>query len=387
MKTEEIIGQIVSECPWISREQILHKLEKEKRKTSGFISEETLLRVIAAEFGCVTMTSEQPIPSLLLRDLIPGLNNVTIVGRIMAVFSPKEFTGNRKGKLASLLVADKSSVLRVVLWNDKTSLVEPGGVNVNQVVRFSHGYTRADLSGNVEFHVGEKCEVKIDPKDVKAKDYPGINRFSTEIAELNTGQKGKRAIIIGVVKRIFPATTFERKDGTEGMVMRFVLSDRTGEVPVVAWNEKASELEKTLRVGCKLQVVNGRVKKALAKGLEVHVDDATHVGPLAQFEEFLSIADLREEQRQVNVEGEVATKPVVRDVKTAKGELLKVASFELRDKTGRVWVSMWRNHVDAAANLKIGDKITIRNGAVKRGFGDQLEISSRSTTSIDIVEP
>jgi DNA polymerase III alpha subunit len=239
----------------------------------------------------------------------------------------------------------------------------------------------------VEFHVGEKCEVEIDPKDAKAKDYPGISRFSTEIAELNRSQKGKRTSVIGVVKRIFPSTTFERKDGTQGRVMRFVLSDRTGEVPVVVWNEKACELEKTLEVGAKLQVVNGRVKKALAEGREVHVDDATHVGPLAPFEEFSSIADTREEQGQVNVEGDVATKPTVRDVRTAKGELLKVASFELRDKTGRIWVSMWRKHADSAATLKIGDKITIRNCIVKKGFGDQLEISSRSTTSIDIIEP
>lgn len=142
MKTEELIGQIVSVCPWISREQILHRLEKEKRKTGGFISEETLLRVIAAEFGCETVKSEQPMLSLSLRDLIPGLNDITIVGRILAISSPKEFAGNRKGKLASLLVADKSNVLRVVLWNDKTNLVETGGVNVGQVVRFSHGYTR-----------------------------------------------------------------------------------------------------------------------------------------------------------------------------------------------------------------------------------------------------
>ena len=387
MKAEEIIGQIVTECPWVSREQILHRLEKEKSRTSGFISDETLLRVIAAEFGCVTMESEQPIPSLLLRDLIPGLNNVTIVGRVLAVFSPKEFSGIRKGKLASLLVADKNSVLRVVLWNDKTSLVETGAINMGQVVRFSHGYTRADLSGTVEFHVGEKGEVEIDPKDAKAKDYPGIGRFSTEIAELNRGQKSKRTSIIGVVKRIFPSTAFERKDGTQGRVMRFVLSDRTGEVPVVVWNEKAGELEKTLQVGDKLQVVNGRVKKALTEGREVHVDDATHVGPLTPFEEFLSIADLREAQEQINVEGEVATKPTVRDVRTAKGELLKVTSFELRDKTGRIWVSMWRTHADSAANLKIGDKIALRNGIVKRGFDAQLEISSRSTTSIDIIEP
>jgi hypothetical protein len=168
--------------------------------------------------------------------------------------------------------------------------------------------------------------------------------------------------------------------------MRFVLDDRTGEIPVVVWNERADQLEKTLKVGDKLQVVNGRVRKALMYGMEVHVDAAAYVGALAPFDEFLSVIDLREGQSQVNVEGEVVTKPVVRDVKTVKGGLLRVASFELRDETGRIWVSAWRKNADMVASFNIGDKIVIRNGVVKRGFGDQLEISTRSVTSIEVVE-
>jgi len=154
----------------------------------------------------------------------------------------------------------------------------------------------------------------------------------------------------------------------------------------VVWNEKADELEKTLKTGDDLQVVSGKVKKAMGEGLEINVDAATYVGPLAPFDEFLNVADLREERSQVNVEGEVATKPVVRDVKTGKGEVLKLASFELKDETGGIWVSAWRKHADMTANLKIGDKIVIRNGIIKKGFGDQLEISTRNATAIDILE-
>jgi replication factor A1 len=387
MKTDEIIGQIRAACPWISTDQILNRLGKEKRKTGGFISDETLLSMIAAEFGCVISKDKKPTPSLWLADLIPGLNDVTAVGRVLVAFPPKTFGGARKGKFASVLIADKTCILRVVLWNDKAGLFERGEMKVGQVVRFSHGYTRESLGGKVELSVGEKCEVEINPKDAKAKDYPGIRRFSTEIAEVDKSHGGKRLNIVGTVRRVFPPSTFERKDGTRGRVMRFVLSDRTGEVPVVVWNEKAEELEKTLKVGDELQVVNGKSKKALAEGSEVHVDAATYVGPLAQFEEFLNVADLREERSQVNVEGEVVTKPFVRDVKTGRGEVLKLASFELRDETGGISVSAWRRHADTAANLRIGDKVVIRKGVVKKGFGDQLEISTRNATSIDVVEP
>jgi hypothetical protein len=56
----------------------------------------------------------------------------------------------------------------------------------------------------------------------------------------------------------------------------------------------------------------------------------------------------------------------------------------LRDDSGRIWVSAWRKHAEKTSNLKIGDKITIKNAYVKKGFGDQLEITTRNTTTIDV---
>jgi hypothetical protein len=61
---------------------------------------------------------------------------------------------------------------------------------------------------------------------------------------------------------------------------------------------------------------------------------------------------------------------------------LKLATFELKDETGRIWVSAWRNHADSVKDLKVGDRIVMKNVYVKRGFGEQLELSTRSTTSI-----
>jgi replication factor A1 len=132
--------------------------------------------------------------------------------------------------------------------------------------------------------------------------------------------------------------------------------------------------------------VNAKVRKALGReGLEVHVDAATHAGPLAQDEELLNIADVKDGQSGFTVEGEVATKPTLRDVKTAKGEVLKLATFELKDQTGRICVSAWRRQADVAGRLKLGDKIIVKDAYAKKGFGDQLEISTRINTSITIL--
>ena len=382
MSAEKIIEQILSRRPEISRKEILEKLEMEKRKTGGFISDETLLRMIAAEFSVEIPQDKALTPTLSIVDLIPSLNDVTLIGRVVAAFPPKAFKGNRSGKVASLLVADQSGILRVVLWNDKTSLMQSGEINVGQIIRFSHGYTKEDRSGRVELHIGEKSEIEINPQDVGAKDYPTIGKFTTKIGNISQALRNKKVNIIGTVKELFSASTFQRQDSSVGKVMRFVLAEETSEIPGVAWNEKVDELEKTLGKGVRLRIVNAKVKKGIGGSLEIHVDAETYVETLAPEEEFLKIADLREGSNIVNVEGEVVTKPILRDVKTSKGELVKLATFELKDETGRTWVSAWRMHADSVKDLKVGDKIIMKNVYVKKGFGDQLEISTRNTTSI-----
>ncbi len=384
MTAKKIIEQILATHPEISREQILERLDKEKTKTGSFISDDVLLRMIAAEFG-VEVSKEAQTPTLSIRDLVPGLNDVTVVGRVVAVFPSKTFKANKSGKVASLLIADENSILRIVLWNDKTEVIESGKVKVGQMTRFSHGYTKEDYSGRVELHLGDRSEIEINPKDVEAKDYPSISKFTTKIGEVSRTLKNRKVNVRGTVKKLFPASTFERRDSSSGKVMRFIFADETGEIPVVVWNEKVDELEETLRKDVKLQLVNARAKKTINKGLEIHVNSQTYVEANTPTEEFLKIADLREGLKHVNVKGAIVSKPMLRNVKTSKGELVKLAVFEMRDEIGKIWVSAWRKHADTVSNLKVGDKVTIKNAYVKKGFGEQLEISTRSKTIITIL--
>jgi replication factor A1 len=387
MGAPDIIGQITSKCPWISRDQILTRLEKEKQKTGGLISDEVLLKMIAAEFGCEFAQNEVDMPSLLVKDLLPGLNDVTVAGRVLAVFPARSFDGAKKGKLAALLIGDNSGVLRVVLWNEKTAMLETKEIEVGRLVSFSHAYTREHVGGKVELHVSERSEVKNIPEDSQNHEYPEIRRFSIKIGQLPSIRGNKRATFAGTVKRVFPASTFERKNSTHGKVMRFIMEDSTGTISVVVWNEKADELENFLRIGDRLQVVNGKIKKGLGEEMEINVDADTYLGSLPESEEFFEIAELKEGMNIVNIEGEVATKPVVRDVRTSKGEIVRLATFELKDETGRIPVSAWRKQADAVANLDQGLKVTIKNAYVKKGFGgNERELSTKDDSSFIVID-
>jgi replication factor A1 len=274
MIAEEIIQQIISKNPEVSRSQILENVGIEKNKTGGLIADETLLRLIAARYGIETIQCKD-IRDLSISDLVAGLNDVTLTGRAVVVHPPRSFKGERSGKFANLMIVDKDAILRVVLWNEKADAVESGKLKAGQIIRFHHGYTRKDRKGRVEFHLSSKSQIEVEPQDIKADEYPSIGKFVTPINKLNTAQKNVH--LAGKVKEVFPASTFTRSNTSEGKVMRFTLGDETGEIPVVIWNEKAEELEKAVKVNANLQLINVRIKENGSGKLEVHVNSCTHV--------------------------------------------------------------------------------------------------------------
>lgn len=379
---ERLVEQILLVNPELSRETLLEKLEEEKAKTGGLISGETLLRIIAAEFGVGLVQDAAEMPSLSIDNLVPSLNDVTVTGRVLAVFPPREFNGRRSGKFASLLVADNSGVMRVVAWNDQTSFIESGKVTTGQVVRFSHGYTKEGRGGTVEFHAGGKCKMETDPANIRQEDYPSVERFLTKIGEIEPHCVNQRVNVAGTVSRIFPVSVFQRQDSTSGKVLRFTVADGTGGIAVVAWNEAADELECKLTCGLGVRLVQGRVRKALAEGFEIHADAGAYVETFAVPERFLKMAELREGLNSVNFEAEVTTKPVLREVKTSKGEAVKVANLQLKDETGKIWLSAWRTHAEAASGLKLGDRVVVRNAYVRKGFSIDAEVSTKDSTTI-----
>ena len=275
MTPEEIMQQILSKLPEISREQILEMVKTEKNKTGGLIADATLLRLIAAKYGVEIPQDRVYNRKLSINHLVPSLNDVTVTGRVVAVYPAKTFEGKKSGRFASLMIADSDEILRVMLWNDKVNLIESGELKAGQVARFSHGYTREDRNGKAELHLSSKSQIEINPQNVKAEDYQSIGKFATKIKEITKARKNVH--LVGRVKKVFPSSTFTRQDASTGKVMRFTLADGTGEVTVVAWNEKAEELEQSLKENLEVQLINAKVKATSNEGVEIHVDASTYI--------------------------------------------------------------------------------------------------------------
>ena len=102
-------------------------------------------------------------------------------------------------------------------------------------------------------------------------------------------------------------------------------------------------------------------------------------------EETKKVAEVEKEDGPITVEGTVVTTPITRNIVTSRGETIAVSSFELKDDTGKIRVSAWRTLVNIVKNLTPGTWIKMKNAYARKGFSDQIELTSRMLTSIEIL--
>jgi replication factor A1 len=162
MSSEKIINQILSSRSDLNRKEILEIIEKKKKGAHNFLTDETAARIAASELG-VKIIKKPLRLKIQIKDLISGLNDVTVTGQIISIYPSKTFTRRdlTEGKLASLVISDESGTLRVVLWDDKVQLIEGEKIHRKQTVRISHGYVRKGLDGKPELHLGQKGKIKV----------------------------------------------------------------------------------------------------------------------------------------------------------------------------------------------------------------------------------
>lgn len=251
----------------ITREQILKRIKEKKKMAEGFLTNETAGRIVASELG-VEIPQVPFRHEVFIKDLTSGLNNVTVVGRITRIYPTQTFARSdmTEGKVAHLLISDKTGELRVVLWDENTSILENENVKEGHLVRVLHGYTREGRNGRPELHLSERSDLQILPPE----------------------------------------------------------------------------------------------------------------------EEKVKVFKIKTEDGPITVEGIVITSPDRREV-TVRNENVTVASFDLSDETGKIRVSLWRKLANTAKDFKVGTRIRIRNAYVRKGFGGQLELTSRSATSIEVL--
>jgi len=188
---EEIIKRILADRPDLTLEDVKQMITQKKREVGGLLTDDGAAYIVATELGVNLAGKSDLKTEINIRDLVPGVNDASITGRVIWVNSIQTFSRPDKtsGKLARMTLADKTGTINVVLWDDKADLVDQ--IAQNRIVKVLHGYVRDGLNGKPELHVGMRGEVVINPTDIKPEDFPEMREFFKKISELKDGDEAE----------------------------------------------------------------------------------------------------------------------------------------------------------------------------------------------------
>lgn len=268
---DELIQKIV-EKSGSTEEEIREKVEAKRKELNGLITPEGAAHIIAGELGINLLEEIVEIPRLKMENVIPGMSSVDIVGKLTRLFECRTFQrkDGTEGMMASGIISDDTSSLRIVFWDDKARLVEGGEVKEGDIIRIREGYTKESMNGDAELHVGGRSMVIVNPKDVDASAFPRSESAAKKISELKDGMQA--VDVVAKVLRVYEPREFGREDGSTGRVANLIVADDTGRARLVLWDDDVGLVEKgEVEAGDVVKVKRGYVRVRFDEELEVHV--------------------------------------------------------------------------------------------------------------------
>ena len=260
MELEEIITKIVGETG-MGEEEVQARIEEKQKELGGLVTPIGAAHIIANEAGINLLEGYSKTSDLKIENIIPGMASVDIAGRVTRIFPAREFErkDKSKGKVASVILADETGSIRVVFWGKHVDLLEEGKIEEGDVLRIKKAYTKENINGEAEVHLGMRARVVINPKDVSEDEIPMPEGRRKKIKELEEGMGS--VDVVAKVLRIYDVREFEREDKTRGKVVNLLIGDETGVARLALWDDDVALVEEgKIEEGDVLKILRGYVK-------------------------------------------------------------------------------------------------------------------------------
>jgi replication factor A1 len=189
MVLEEILAEIESKSG-ISRGEIQQRIGRKQELMSGLISLEGAAHLVAKDLG-VELPDQQR-RRLEIKNLVSGMKNVNIVGRVFRIsnindFSRKDGTPSR---VVNLFIGDSTGYVKIALWNDQTSLVEDRTIKAGDAIHIVNGFSKENAFGDIELSLGKFGSIK--PAD------DGAELPSQDEMDRRFSARGSKATTMGI---------------------------------------------------------------------------------------------------------------------------------------------------------------------------------------------
>ncbi len=163
---EDIISKIKEQSK-LTDFEINTRINEKLSQLSGLISKEGAAHIVANDLG--VKLYEQTNGTLKLKNILLGMRSIETAGKVIRKFDMVEFDKDkRKGRVASIIIADETAQSRLVLWNQQALMISQ--IKEGDIVKVKGAYVKQNNSGELEIHLGERGNLIINPSDILIKD-------------------------------------------------------------------------------------------------------------------------------------------------------------------------------------------------------------------------
>jgi len=142
-------------------DEIKAMVAEKAKLLSGFVSKDGAAHIIANELGVKLYDEIKTTGKVKVNEVNKYMRDLEIVGKVISKFDIREFTSNnRKGKVGSMIIADETGRIRVVLWGSKAD--ELNNLLLNDIVQINGAYVK-ESNNFLEIHLGDRAKLIKNP--------------------------------------------------------------------------------------------------------------------------------------------------------------------------------------------------------------------------------
>jgi ssDNA-binding replication factor A large subunit len=202
---QDIIDKIVQHAN-VSEGDVNAMIKSKLDKLSGLISREGAAHIIANELGVKLFESVEG--KLQIKNILTGMRSVETIGKVQQFFDIHEFEtkNGRKGKVSSVIIADETGSIRIVLWGELAEYIKK--IKEGDIIKIENGYVREN-QGRKEVHMNDRGNFFINPEGVEVGDVKMtvVSNTRKKLSELQGGEANIE--ILGTIVQAFEPRFFE----------------------------------------------------------------------------------------------------------------------------------------------------------------------------------
>ena len=410
MPYKEVIEKIISETN-LSKEEVEKRINEKVQELGGLITLEGAAHIIAKELEINLYNSKQiqKPQSIKVKDLIDGMNNVSITVLIKQTYEPKIFTRNdgTQAAVQNILLTDKTGICRLILWDDQIRQFNDIGLKRGDIIKILNAFVKENKFDSIkELSLSSRSLIESDSKAMNKKEFPDSLLSFQKITNLKIGLVDLD--LYGKITAIKKLSKFSKKDGSEGVVSSLEIADETGKTRVILWDTKA-ELINNFKIGDVVEIIGGYTRQGLNNIVEIHLGKNGNITKNTKLKitipkEILEsksvllnvsgdsshgsmetrLADLNDKMTNISIIARITGISKIREFNRKDGTNSQVGSVLVMDNSGSSKITFWNNMTEHMKKVQIGDVIRIEGAYVKAGLRGEYEVQVGNNAILEI---